>query len=66
MMMVSKMDRADLEIAIFENDILPCNDSAALEAMAALSDDELRAAVNAWVEAGDECGTIEVRKVEVR
>ncbi len=47
--------RGDLEIAILENDI-HATDAAGLAKLTAMSDDELRAMVVAWIEAGDECG----------
>ena len=48
------MDRADLEWAIIEHDILP-TDAAGCDRIAAMGDEELRAVVLAWIEAGDEC-----------
>jgi hypothetical protein len=48
------MDRADLEMAIIEHDILP-TDAAGCDAIGAMGDEELRAVVLAWIEAGDEC-----------
>lgn len=53
-MILASMTRADLEVAILEDDILPC-DAAGLEAIGRMTDDELRAAVQSWIEAGDEC-----------
>jgi hypothetical protein len=45
--------RAELESAVVEHDILP-TDAAGCERIVAMSTEELRAAVTAWIEAGDE------------
>ena len=54
MMNANTCDRADLELAILENEILPC-DAAGLERITAMTTDQLRDAVVAWIEDGDEC-----------
>ena len=54
-MNVDTCSRNDLEAAILENDILPCDTSEQCAAVSAKSTDELRAIVSAWVAAGDEC-----------
>jgi len=48
------MTRADLECAVLEYSILP-TDAAGCAAVSAMGDEELRAVVLAWIEAGDEC-----------
>lgn len=53
-MILAAMSRADLEVAILEDEILDVNSAAGLEAIGRMTDGELRAAVQAWVEAGDE------------
>lgn len=49
-MLLSQMNRTDLEIAFLETDLK--NSCAEVLAM---SDEELRALIGAWIEAGDEC-----------
>lgn len=49
------MDRADLEMAIVENDIMPTATEADCALFSVLNDEALRAIVIAWIEAGDEC-----------
>lgn len=53
-MILSAMSRTDLEVVILEEDLLP-SDAAGCAAVAAMTDDELRAVIGAWIEAGDEC-----------
>lgn len=53
-MMLERMTRAELEAEILAEDILPC-DAAGIAAIERMTTDELRAAVGAWIEAGDEC-----------
>ena len=55
-MILARMTRADLEVAILEEEILDVSSPAALEAIGRMTDAELRAAVQSWIEAGDECG----------
>ena len=52
---VDTCSRSDLEMAIIEYDILPC-DMAGLKAIGEMTTEELRAAVSVWILAGDECG----------
>jgi hypothetical protein len=47
---INKMNRAELEVAILENDV-PCDPSKVIK----MTDDEVRAFLAAWIEAGDEC-----------
>ena len=55
MLNVDTATRADLEVAILEDDaLLACFDATRLYA-SAYSTEELRAIVVAYVEAGDEC-----------
>lgn len=54
-MIVETMSRADMECEILMSSILPCNTAADLAALSAMSDDEMRDAIRAWVAAGDEC-----------
>lgn len=49
------MDRVDLEMAIIEHGILPCNTEAECAAFGVMSTERMRAVVLAWIEAGDEC-----------
>jgi hypothetical protein len=53
-MNIATMDRAALEFALIENDILPM-DAADIARVNAMSDDDLRALVAEWIAAGDEC-----------
>jgi len=52
---IANMTRGQLEGAIVEHRILPLDTEAQLNAAMALTDDEMRAAIRAWIEAGDEC-----------
>lgn len=52
MMTVAAMTRADLEVAILEQDDLM---GLTEKQIGAMTTEELRAHVQAWVEAGDEC-----------
>ncbi len=56
-MLLATMTRADLEVAILEDSILPCDTAADLEAIGRMTDEELRSAVQSWIEAGDECAS---------
>ncbi len=56
-MILASMTRADLEVAILEDEILDVQSAAGLEAIGRMSTEELRAAVQAWIEAGDECAS---------
>ena len=53
---LANLDRAELEVEVLCNDILP-TDVAGLANIQAMGTEELRAAVQAWIVAGDECGS---------
>ena len=54
-MNIAHMNRTELEVAILENDILPTNTKEGIAAIIAMTDDEIRAAIGAWILANDEC-----------
>lgn len=54
-MNIATMNRADLEFAIVENDDLYRSLDEARLLAGGYSDEELRAAITAWIAAGDEC-----------
>lgn len=56
-MILALASRADLEVVILEEEILDVNTPAGLEAIGRMTDVELRAAVQSWIEAGDETAT---------
>lgn len=53
---VATMNRADLECVIIEHEILPCNSTDDLAKWGAMTTEQLREAVRAWILAGDETG----------
>lgn len=53
---VANMNRSDLECAILENDILPCNTALDLAKLGSMTTEQLREVVTAWILAGDETG----------
>lgn len=54
MLNVETATRADLEVAILEHGILPCDTKDQLEAVSAMGLEELRDAVREWVRADPE------------
>ena len=52
---IAQMNRAQLEGAIVEYQILPLDTAAQIDAALAMTNDEMRAAIQAWIEAGNEC-----------
>lgn len=53
---IANMNRAELEVEILADDSLYASLDEARLLSGGYSDDELRAAVEAWILAGDECG----------
>lgn len=51
------MTRADLEGAIVEYRIMPLDTPEQVDSALAMSDDEMRVVIRAWIEAGDECAS---------
>jgi hypothetical protein len=52
---IANMTRGQLEGAIVEYRILPLDTPDQVDAALAMSDSDMRAAIQAWIEAGDEC-----------
>lgn len=55
LMNLADMTRADLEIAIIENDVLYRSFDEPRLLAGGYSDNELRAVITEWIAAGDEC-----------
>lgn len=53
-MLINEMTRAEMECEILAENILPCSTAEELSRIQAMSDEEMRAALQAWVEAGSE------------
>lgn len=58
---IAKINRADLEVAVLENDSLEASLDAdrfyGRNGASKYTDDELRAAISAWIADGDECAS---------
>lgn len=52
---IANMTRGQLEGAIVEHRILPLDSFEQVDVALAMTDDEMRAVIQAWIEAGDEC-----------
>ena len=53
-MLVNDMSRADLEAAVIEHEILPCNTPDECAALLAMDTEAMRTVVLTWLEAGSE------------
>ena len=51
---ISDMNRAELEIAIIENDVLQLNTAEDMERVTSMDEAKLRAVLQNWIEEGSE------------